>query len=63
MGNFDLLLRNLMFNFGLMYDATKDVVTFFVNEDRSNARTPEDLGAQIGAIVFNMFANFIDADK
>jgi hypothetical protein len=46
-----------------MYDAVKDVVTFFINEDRSNARTAEDLGAQIGAIVYNMFANFIDADK
>lgn len=61
--DYTLLLRNFLFNFGRMYDAIKDVVTFFINEDRSNARTPADLGAQMGAILFNVFANFIDSSK
>lgn len=52
------VLWNLIYNFGLIYNSIKDIGTFFIYPGRSGAKSPMDLGAQIGTFIYNILANY-----
>ena len=51
------VLLNLGFNFGLIFNAVKEVTTFFTYPERCNSRTALELGVSIGSFFFNILAN------
>lgn len=40
-----LVVNNVGYNFGKIYDSLKDIITYFTYPDRSGAKDPQDLGA------------------
>jgi hypothetical protein len=45
-------IYNLVLNFGLMYDAIKDIITFFFYPDYTKADDTYELGYQIGQFFY-----------
>jgi len=51
------VVLNMGFNFGLIFNAVKEVVTFFIYPKRCNSDTAFEFGVQIGSFFFNILAN------
>ncbi len=47
-----LLYTNVVYNFGLIYDAVKNMVLFFLGFPRPGYTTPGDVGFELGSAVF-----------
>jgi hypothetical protein len=50
-----VLLYNIVLNFGLIYDAVKDIITFFAYPEYCKAEDTYSLGYQIGQFVYLLF--------
>ncbi len=51
------ILANLGWNFGILFNSVKEIVTYFAYPERCTGPTPLDLGVNIGQIFFNILAN------
>jgi len=51
------VVANMGWNFGILFNSVKEIVTFFIYPERCTSPTPLDLGVQIGQIFFNILAN------
>ncbi len=52
------ILANMGWNFGLIFNAIKEVATYFAYPDRCTSPTPLDLGVALGQFFFNILANY-----
>jgi hypothetical protein len=61
--DFSILKYNLIYNFGLIYEAFKSVAYFFYYPERNTVATPEDLGKQVGFFFYDIFSAAPGTDK
>jgi len=46
------LYTNIVYNFGLIYDAVKNMLLFFLGFPRPGYNTPESVGYELGSAIF-----------